>query len=247
MTGLVSVVTPVFGRGVAYLGEAYASLVRQELPAGWEWQWVVQEDGETGEVEAHLPHDGRISAGCGRRGGPGVARTLALARAEGSLVKVLDADDLLTPGALRRDLDVLTRQPQIGWTTSRALDLMPDGTTVGFAGEPPAGPLTGGTVFEHWLAHEHRAPVHPATLCIRRDLLLALGGWMALPASEDTGLLMAASVLRDGYFIPDPGLLYRKWPGQATGQAAHTDPAEWSARMRIIEARTRAMRSLLLG
>ena len=244
MTNLVSVITPVFGRGVEHLGDAYESLARQDLPAGWEWQWVVQEDGETGEIEARLPRDGRISSGYGRRGGPGVARTLALARAEGSLVKVLDADDLLTAGALRRDLDVLTRYPDIGWTTSRALDLLSDGTTVGFAGEPAAGPLERTMVFDHWLTHDHRAPVHPATLCIRRELLLALGGWMALPASEDTGLLMAASVLSDGYFIAEPGLLYRKWPGQATSLAAHTDPTEWSARMRIIEARTRAMRSL---
>ncbi|WP_239312960.1 hypothetical protein [Plantactinospora mayteni] len=54
---------------------------------------------------------------------------------------------------------------------------------------------------------------------------------MAVTASEDTGLLIAASVISDGYFVADPGLYYRKWPGQMTGQAAHRDPAEHAARM----------------
>ncbi len=39
---------------------------------------------------------------------------------------------------------------------------------------------------------------------------------MALPASEDTGLLLALNAVSTGYFIPDAGLLYRKWPGQST-------------------------------
>ncbi|MFI6332150.1 glycosyltransferase [Micromonospora chersina] len=245
MTNLISIITPVFGPSIDYLGAAYKSLAGQEMPPGWQWQWLVQEDGQTGEVAAALPADGRIRPGVGRRGGPGVARTLALARAEGSLIKVLDADDQLTDGALWRDIEVLSRHPEAGWATSRVLDLMPDGTTQGFPGDPPAGPIQRKAVFDYWIAHHYRASVHPATLCIRRELVLALGGWMALPASEDTGLLMAADAVSPGYFIPEPGLLYRKWAGQATSQAAHVEAGEWAARMGIIEGRARAMHALL--
>ena len=70
---------------------------------------------------------------------------------------------------------------------------------------------------------------------MRRDLVMALGGWMALPASGDTGLLLAANAISTGYFITEVGLLYRKWPGQMTSQAVHTDETEWPARMAIIE------------
>jgi len=73
---------------------------------------------------------------------------------------------------------------------------------------------------------------------------MALGGWMALPASSDTGLLMAADAVSDGYFSAETGLLYRKWPGQMTNQVAHTEPSERAARMRIIEERALALRSL---
>lgn len=247
MTHLVSVITPVHPPSIPYLAEAYASLVAQELPDGWQWEWIVQEDGETGQVAAHLPNDERISADTGRRGGPGVARTLALARARGELVKVLDADDILTPGAIARDIAAFAANPSICWTTSRVLDLLPDGTTAGFAGDPAHGPLARTAVFDYWLANDYRASVHPATLCIRRDLLLALGGWMALPASEDTGLLLAASVTSDGYFNAEPGLLYRKWAGQATQHTSHNDVTERTARMCVIQARVTALLRLLPG
>jgi len=77
--------------------------------------------------------------------------------------------------------------------------------------------------------HGFRAQVHPASLFVRRDLVLALGGWMALPASEDTGLLLALNAVSRGWFSQEVGLLYRKWEGQATSQSSHIDPAEREA------------------
>jgi hypothetical protein len=67
---------------------------------------------------------------------------------------------------------------------------------------------------------------------------------MALPASRDTALLMAANAVSDGYFIGTAGLLYRKWPGQQTSQTAHNDPAERQARMSVIDCRASALREL---
>jgi glycosyltransferase involved in cell wall biosynthesis len=214
------------------------------LPEGWEWHWLIQEDGQGDDVAPYVPDDPRVTFTQGRSGGPGTARTLALAHADGEYVKVLDADDQLTAGALARDLAALEGDPTLGWATSRALDLLPDGTTLGFEGDPENGPLERGSVREYWSAHDFRSPVHPATLFARRDLVLALGGWMALPASEDTGLLLALDSVGRGWFTSEAGLLYRKWPGQVTGQAAHTDPAERDARMAIVEARALALSCL---
>jgi hypothetical protein len=170
-----------------------------------------------------------------------MARTMALARARGDLVKVLDADDMLTPGALRRDIEVLAGDSGAAWTTSRVLDLLPDGSTVGFDGDPPPGPIARNAVLERWRTHDYRAQVHPATLCARRDLVSALGGWMALPSSEDTGLLMALNAVSTGWFIGECGLLYRKWPGQTTAQSEHHDDVERRARMKVIEERAEAL------
>lgn len=241
MSRRIIIVTAVHAPSARFLADAHKSLCEQELPEGWEWHWLIQEDGMGDEVAPHVPDDERISFRQGRRGGPGVARTIALARADGEYVKVLDADDQLPPGALARDLAALEGDPSLGWATSRALDLLPDGSTVGFPGDPDHGPIERKAVLDYWAAHDYRAQVHPATLFIRRDLLVALGGWMALPASEDTGLLLALNAVTRGWFSSEVGLLYRKWEGQATGQAAHTDAAERDARMAIVEARARAL------
>ena len=90
------------------------------------------------------------------------------------------------------------------------LDQLPDGSTVGFDNDPPSGPLEPGFVLDHWRSHNFRLPVHPTTICISRDLVTALGGWMAVPGSDDTGLLVAASVLSIGCFHGEVGLLYGK-------------------------------------
>jgi glycosyltransferase involved in cell wall biosynthesis len=237
----ITVVTAVHAPSARFLPDAYRSLYAQELPDGWEWTWVVQEDGRTDEVRPYLPDDPRVIFRQGRPGGPGVARTIALAHADGPYVKVLDADDQLPPGTLARDLAALEADRTLGWATSRVLDLLPDGSTAGFPDDPDQGPVERGAVLDYWKAHGFRAQVHPATLFVRRDLLTALGGWMALPASEDTGLLLALNAVSRGWFSREVGLLYRKWEGQVTGQAPHTDPAEREARMAVAEARARAL------
>jgi glycosyltransferase involved in cell wall biosynthesis len=239
--GRIDVVTAVHAPSAPYLADAYKSLCAQELPDGWEWHWIVQEDGRTDAVRPHVPDDPRVTFHQGRPGGPGVARTLALAYSGGGYVKVLDADDQLTPGALARDLALLETDSTLGWATSRVLDLLPDGSTAGFDQDPDDGPLEPGAVLDFWKSHDFRAQVHPATLFVRRDLLLALGGWMALPASEDTGLLLALNAVARGHFTREYGLLYRKWPGQATAQPTHTDEAERTARMTVVAARAEAL------
>jgi hypothetical protein len=237
MTRCISVITAVHAPAAHHLPDAYKSLCEQQLPTGWDWQWVVQEDGETDAVLPYVPDDPRVSFGQG-------ARTLAMSRATGEYVKVLDADDMLTHGALARDLAALTAAPSLGWATSRVLDLLPDGSTVGFDQDPPAGPIERGAVLAHWKANDFRAQVHPATLFARRDLVLALGGWMALPASEDTGLLLALNAVSRGWFTSETGLLYRKWPGQVTSDAAHVHAGERAARMAVVEARATVLAGL---
>ncbi|MEU6765318.1 glycosyltransferase family 2 protein [Streptomyces sp. NPDC046853] len=241
MNRRIIVITAVHAPSARFLADAYRSLREQELPAGWEWHWLIQEDGTTDRVAPLVPDDDRITFKQGRPGGPGVARTLALAHADGEYIKILDADDQLAPGALARDLAALEADRSIGWATSRALDLLPDGTTAGFPGDPETGPIERGHVLDHWASHDYRAQVHPATLFVRRELLVALGGWMALPASEDTGLLLALDSTSRGWFTSEVGLLYRKWEGQMTGQVAHAGTAERADRMAVVEARARAL------
>jgi glycosyltransferase involved in cell wall biosynthesis len=218
---LVSVITPVLPAHSAWLTDTWHSLRQQEPEPDhpWDWEWLVQRDGPE-SLQEPLPDDSRIRQQANPVAfGPALARTLALARARGSLVKVLDADDQLTPGQLAREVAVFRRHPEVGWLTSAALDLLPDGRCVAPQEDGPEGAIPIGWVSGWWRQHGRRLPVHPASLCVRSELLRALGGWMALPASEDTGLLLALNAVAQGWHLGQTGLLYRKWPSQLTASS----------------------------
>lgn len=215
---LISVVTAAWCPQAEHLAQAYASLCEQAMPPGWRWEWLPQLDDDHGELP--LPTkaltDPRVRPGRGPHGGPGVARTIALARMspESRLIRCFDADDVLPPTALARAIEILSADPAVGWTTCAALDLLPDGSLVDFAGNPPAGRIPRGRGYDP--ITDTFGIGHPATVTIRRDLLLALGGWMALPTNEDLGLVASASAVADGWYIGEPGLYYRKHDSQLT-------------------------------
>lgn len=240
---LISVITPAYQPRADYLAAAYDSLCAQQLPRGWEWEWLVQLDGDGAlPLPARARADARVHAATGPHGGPGTARNLALERASGVLIRNLDADDVLTPTALADSIDVLSANSDVGWTACRALDLFDNGELVAFEGDPPEGRLQRGHVYRYWRSHDWLLDVHPTTLCIRRELLAAVGGWMALPVSEDTGMLLAISTLTDGWFIRSVGLHYRQHPGQITRIVR--DPAAKQQRRNLLVERVEAMMAL---
>ncbi|MFJ9214435.1 glycosyltransferase family 2 protein [Streptomyces sp. NPDC102264] len=242
MTHSISIVTAVHSASAPFLTDAYASLRTQDLPSGWTWEWCVQEDGDGVNAVAYVPADRRVTIRSSRQGGPHVARNMAFARSVGELVRNLDSDDQLTAGALARDIHVLTTHHDVGWTTSAVLDLLPDGSYSSFTlGDPADGRLPRGSMYEYWKT-SNRPQVHPATLCVRRPLLALLGGWMALPASEDTGLLLSLDAVADGWFTGETGMVYRKHEGQMTAHPDHSQGQEWEARMSLIHERVAALR-----
>jgi glycosyltransferase involved in cell wall biosynthesis len=243
---LISLITAAHRPSFRYVEEAFESVRDQALPDGWELEWVIQVDGaEVSDLPRTLLADERVSVAAMRSSGPAIARNMALARSNGSLIKTLDADDRLLPEALHRDISVLAGDLTIGWTACRGLDLLPDGSVVSWEHQDPAGGRKpAGWVLEEWLTHEGRLPIMPASVCMRRALILAMGGWMALRSSEDTGLLVPASTIADGFFISTPGLLYRKHADQVTAQPHHIDVDQKKERYRIITERARTVAEL---
>lgn len=240
----VSVITAVAGTAdPGHVAEAYASLTSQAGDIAWEW--VVQLDTATGgpELPKALTGDPRVSVGRNQSAGPALARTTALARARGDVVVVLDVDDRLTEHALVDIVTVLEDVPDVGWTTAPVVDLLPGGSTSAWPHDPPAGRLSAGTVTTQWSATAQLA-VHPATLACRRHLLIAAGGWMALPVSEEVALLVALDAMSDGWFHHRPGLLRRTHPGQMT-RLPHHESSKESVRGLVLE-RAAALAALRL-
>lgn len=236
----ISIVTPVYNGGHHHLLELYECLCAQEMPPGWGWQWVVQEDGTSGVPTGQLPTDDpRISTACGRAGRAAMARTVALTRARGVLTRAIDADDVVTPGSLWRDIETLTAHPSYGWCVSACVDLHPDGSLTPGPFDPPAGPLAPGT-----LLAGHRAgklQVMGTTMCAYTDLIHAVGGWQAVPSSEDVALLLACEAVADGWMISDVSEIYRKRAVQTVTDPEYMDPAEKAARDGVVFSRADAL------
>ncbi|WP_051055069.1 MULTISPECIES: glycosyltransferase [Kitasatospora] len=234
---LISVITPVHPDKHAFLSETWASVRRQALPPGWEWEWLVQQDGPDrpdGSVWDVLPRDPRIRTGSARAGGAGVARTMALARARGTLVRALDADDLLLPGALHRDVTALHRTGA-AWCVSACLDLLPDGTLRPGPWDPPDGPLELAALRQRFEAGAF--PLVGTHLTARTDLVRALGGWPAYPALEALAMVLFCAALAPGVMIAQPGGIYRKHPGMTTSEPSYHHETDFDALRRSILTR----------
>ncbi|MGH3320233.1 MAG: glycosyltransferase family 2 protein [Streptosporangiaceae bacterium] len=203
----ISIITVVLDGTHQHITETYDSLRAQKLPEGWAWQWVVQEDGETGRPLAALPDDPHVAPGMGPRGRAAVARTLALNRADGVLARALDADDVLTGGALARDIETLTEHPELGWCVSPVLNVSPDGQQSESRQDSEMGsePLP----HDYFLDASKRTDLlhlPGTTLCTYTHLVRTLGGWPALPANDDVALLLAVEAVSDGWMLSESAL-----------------------------------------
>lgn len=241
---LITVLTPAHIASVPFLPDTAASVLSQDLPQGWELEWVVQADnGEGHEIHATLPADPRISFGSndGHRLGPGPTRNLGLCRARGSWVQPLDADDLLLPGALAATIETTQENAGIHWFWGQADDLMPDGRRVHF--DPWLSPMGRFPArrFTDWIEeHGGNIPVPVAGISYRTTTLRALGGWGGLPIGEDITLLAAIAELTDGWQSPQKTWLYRQHEGQVSRGA---NIEQWSEQARLIMLqRIRALR-----
>jgi glycosyltransferase involved in cell wall biosynthesis len=233
---VISIITAVLNGHHHHIVETYKSIAAQVLPEGWTWQWIVQEDGETGIPLENLPTDDpRISTGGGTRGRAATARTVALDRASGVLVSVLDADDLYAdPLALQRTIVSLAAHPDLAWCVSGALDLLETGDRVPGPRDPKPGPLEPGILWDG--ARNNALQVMGTTFVGYTELVRALGGWPAVPASDDAGLLLAAEAVSAGIMLAEPFVLYRRWSGNTT------DTAGRAVRNRVMISRAESLR-----
>lgn len=238
---VVSIITAAHAPSAQFIEETARSVAAQSMPDGWALEWVVQEDGDDpklGHLFDHLPN-ARYEANGGQLG-LAVTRNLALARASGALVQVLDHDDLLLPGAIAVLVKRFLENP-IHWAVGQADDLMPDGERLSY---PPAlefGVVQAGAVNAWASERKGNWPVHCAGLMMRTESVRALGGWAGLPAEDDISLFAALSEVTDGYLEESVIWLYR----QHAGQTYRTDG--WRSRSeigrRIALQRAHAMRA----
>jgi glycosyltransferase involved in cell wall biosynthesis len=215
---LISVLTPAHAGRAEYLTEAGRSLREQEMPSGWTLEWIVQEDGPGEDLKPAVEGFDFVHYDTnGEKLGIATTRNLALSRARGEYVFVLDSDDMLLPRALAIAIKAFETHPEIHWVSAQAYDLMPDGTRVEFEPLITPGYVEVGVVGDYRAA-TGRYAFHQGGMMLRTAITRAVGGWVASPRAEDGAFLAAVAALTPGWFTPETIWLVRMHPGKTTSQ-----------------------------
>lgn len=210
----ISVLTPVHRPLPEHITETARAVLDQTLPAEWSLEWIVQEDDDESRSLGLLPKHDAIRYECnGRHLGVAATRNVALSRASGSLVQVLDQDDVLLPGALATLLPHFD-DPRVHWAVAQADDLHPDGRRTSWPPALPFGLLPPGVVNSQAIEHDGNWQIHCAGLMIRTAVLRALGGWVASYGDDDIVMFAGLSEVAYGYHERVVTWLYRQHPGQ---------------------------------
>ncbi|WP_309116749.1 glycosyltransferase [Saccharothrix sp.] len=209
MNRRISIITAAYAPLSDYFAETIASVQAQELPAGWELEWLVQEDGEIPTLAARVADIECVNyASNDAHTGIAATRNLALTRATGDIVQVLDHDDVLLPGALLRLLPIFD-DSSVHWVVGQADDYLPDGSRRTYESALPYGKVMAGVVNNWAIEHGGNWPIHCAGLLMRTQLVRAFGGWGGTPVDDDIVMFSALSECVDGYNAPDTTWLYR--------------------------------------
>jgi glycosyltransferase involved in cell wall biosynthesis len=183
-SALVDVVLPAYN-GAAVIRGALDSALAQDVPL----RIIVVDDGSTDDSAAIARSYGTaVHVVVQKNKGVSGARNAALAAATAPYVAFLDQDDVWRPGKLRRQVDLIERHPQVGMVFTDMTILRPDGTIVedGFLAatkeyaEIARTPLGDGAYLlgpQLGQAISRCNFISPSTALVRRDALLAIGGF----------------------------------------------------------------------
>jgi glycosyltransferase involved in cell wall biosynthesis len=175
---------------------------------------LVVDDGSTDHSVARIPQDPRIRVLRQPPSGIVTALNRGLAAARGELVARLDADDVVIPGRLAVQREVLALKPGLGAVGGRAVPMRDDGPVPAFMSRYVA--------WVNGLSDVHReilveSPLfHPATT-LRREAVLDVGGYRDGDFPEDYDLFLR--LVRGGWGLANldrPVLRWRDREGRLT-------------------------------
>lgn len=206
-TPRVTVVLPVWNAG-EYLAAAVESIRAQTLA---DWEMLAIDDGSTDGSRQVLVDfarsDSRIVVTS--RPNRGLAATLqeGIERSRTGIVALMNADDVAHPDRLTRQLDFLERHPTVAALGTQTR-LLVDGEATPIESRLPLSPE----------ACRRFLPVAPPlahpTVMLRREAVLAVGGYRPQSYVEDYDLWLRLADRFDLANLPDALLDYRLHDGQ---------------------------------
>jgi glycosyltransferase involved in cell wall biosynthesis len=198
---LVSVVMPV-RNGERFLAEALDSTLAQTLS---DLELIVVDDGSTDSTPELLSRaaaaDTRIRVHGQAPGGLTVALNAGCRLAQAPLIARMDADDVMLPDRLQRQVDYLEGHAHVALLGGGIVLVDEEGREV----DREPGRMALDFLVRNELTH--------ATVMMRTDAFRALGGYR-LDQSEDYDLWLRFDERYGVAAVPDPVIRYRLHPGQ---------------------------------
>lgn len=239
---LVSVLTPVGGYAAKFFDETARSVARAKAGmarAGMEMEAVAVLDGPPGNVPSrYLNVFDRVIPLASTWGTAG-ARNVALAASSGEWILPVDCDDILVTSGIvdtaRQHLLSNTQPAGVGWVATSRLFLSGARTSHSF---DTAEAFSAGELAERWSSP---FPFHPNSVFLRRETLLAVGGWPAMRMNDDLGMMLAVSEVAGGVTHPAVTLRYRVSDGQQSADPSYV--ADKTAAFSVIAASVNARRT----
>lgn len=169
-TPVISVVLPLYNAG-RWILETLQSVRVQTFTA---WEIIIVDDGSTDEgpalVQAEADRDPRLRYVQQANAGPAVARHFGAQQARGEWLLFLDADDLLPPERLARDMAAVRQNPGAQVIAGSVEWFSADGKVAHQA------LLAADPELNRW-RHQFHAVFNFAALLVRREAYLACGGF----------------------------------------------------------------------
>lgn len=205
----VSVVMPVYN-AERYLDETIETILRQSL-GNFELIAVddASSDGSLEILQRFAARDARVQVISGPKIGIARARNDGLLAARSEFVACMDSDDLMTPERLERQLSAMRQDSRCVALGSAALRIDPDGDPL----EVRHCPLEHEDIESELLLG--RNPLIQASLMLRRDAVLQVGGYRdQANYAEDFDLYLRLAEHGRLACLPDVLLHHREHPGR---------------------------------
>jgi len=203
-----SVIIPTFNHA-ATVGAAVTCALSQE----YQTEVVVVDDGSTDATADELATFASYVkiVRMAKNSGPAVARNAGLEVATGAFIQFLDADDVIAPDKIAKQVDALNATPRAGWSYC-------DVRIRRQRGEVLASQAYGYATrqrLDGCLFHDVNAanfiPIHAPV--IRRGAIDECGAFCAAAAREDWDFLTRLSAVAEAVYVPEVLATYIKRPG----------------------------------
>jgi glycosyltransferase involved in cell wall biosynthesis len=196
--GLVSVVIPAYNAGWC-VERAVDSALAQSHAAR---EVIVVDDGSTDDTAVRLAGYGaRIRVLRQANAGLSAARNTGIEAADGEFVAFLDADDWWLPSKLERQVALLRQRPDIGFCSTAAQVVAPDGSPLNLWACPPATD----NILEAIFQNLSLIPGSGSGVVLRRALVERTGAFDGrLRSLEDVDMWLRLASVTGYACVPEP-------------------------------------------